>query len=748
VGNTLPLDSWRRRHRGIVWLLWAHVPALFAFGLFTGSGWSHSLLEVGLIASLAWAAGLKRMTRGAASVMATAGLITCSAVLTHFSGGVIESHFHFFVMVAVITLYQSWLPFGVAIAYVLVHHGLAGVIDPGAVFNHPDAVAHPWRWAIIHAIFVAGESIACLIAWRLNELALEGEKGARRAMQKAIDDLAEAQQIARIGSYEWHPSTGDVWWSDELYRIYGFEPASVEPSFDLFLSLVDEADRERVSAELEVANRNSERIDFTFRITQGEQSCVIHALGTPTVDARGAARFVGTCQDVTAQKRLEEEIQFRAFHDPLTELANRALFLDRLEHALARRGGMTSTVVLFIDLDDFKSVNDGAGHASGDKLLALTGARLSSMIRPSDTAARLGGDEFALLLEDTGPEDARLVAERVAHSFQEPFVLEGQEVLVRASVGVAIASDGTNADHLLRDADLAMYAVKTSGKNGFEICDLEMREAMLQRIELKKELARAVENEEFVLNFQPIVDLDTEDVLAVEALVRWQSPTRGIVPPNDFIPIAEETGLIVPLGAWILKEGTRRAKGFQEALGRRFAISINLSAQQLIQPGLVELVTDCLERSGLAPDDLILEITETVLMDNREVSVDRLQSLRALGVKIAIDDFGTGYSSLSYLNQFPIDILKIDRAFVSGVAGGAEDAALAQAVIKLASILSLRAVAEGIETLEQLDVLKSLGCASGQGYLFAKPLSTADLHDWLARSSSRSSRPRLVKAAS
>ena len=732
AGNVIPEASWARRHTGILILLWAHVPFLWVFGVANGHGVLHSFTEIALISTFALGGSMKRLSITQRSTLATMGLITASAVLTHFSNGMIEAHFHFFVMVAVITLYQSWIPFGVAIAYVLLHHGLAGVFDASAVFNHPEAIEHPWRWAIIHAVFVAGESVACLIAWRLNEIALLGEKNARGALEKAIADLGEAQELSNIGSYEWQPDTGKVWWSEQMYRIMGFEPDSVEPSFDLFLGSIDPDDRDRVLAAVEAAVEADERLDFTFRTAVAGGQHVIHALGSRTADERGMVRFVGTCQDVTAQKELEAEIQYRAFHDPLTDLANRALFLDRLDHALARRGGSESTVVLFIDLDDFKTVNDTAGHACGDQLLRLVGRRLGSVIRPSDTAARFGGDEFALLLEDASIDSARTVAKRVHEAFAAPFALDGHEVKVHASIGVALNHAASSADDLLRDADLAMYSVKATGKNDFEICNTEMRESMLDRIDLKNELQRALDAEEFVLNFQPIVQLDTEDIVAVEALVRWESPTRGLVPPADFIPIAEETGSIVPLGRWILQEGTRKAKSFQDTLGRRFSVSINLSAHQLYQEDIVDDVRAALDESGLNPSDLILEITESVLMDQREANVTKLQELRSLGIQIAIDDFGTGYSSLSYLHLFPIDILKIDRSFVSGLTQGPEEAALAQAVVKLAKILKLRAVAEGIETAEQLEMLRSLGCVTGQGYLFAKPLAAAELNAWLA----------------
>jgi diguanylate cyclase (GGDEF)-like protein len=435
---------------------------------------------------------------------------------------------------------------------------------------------------------------------------------------------------------------------------------------------------------------------------------------------------------------LEDEIQHKAFHDPLTGLANRGLFRDRLTHAHHRRHPRDPLAVIFLDLDDFKAVNDSLGHATGDELLIAVARLLETLVRPSDTIARFGGDEFAILVDDTDNETAAIaVAKRIGGALRQTLSLESGEVTVRASIGIAIEDELSSPDDLLRDADIAMYAVKDQDKDGYEVCDDDMRTNALRRLEVKQELKRAILDEEFVLHFQPIVKLDTQDLVAVEALVRWNHPQWGMVPPNDFIPVAEESALIVPLGEWILREATSQAKGLQETLGKRFAVSVNLSARQLEEQDIVRVVRDALDLSGLPASDLILEITETVLVGNKEETSRTLKELRDMGVQIAIDDFGTGYSSLSYLHRFPFDILKIDRAFIGGVDEGPEEAALAQAVIQLASVLNVYTVAEGIETDGQLERLKSFGCSTGQGFLFSRPLPMTELRAWFADGAER-----------
>ena len=431
-------------------------------------------------------------------------------------------------------------------------------------------------------------------------------------------------------------------------------------------------------------------------------------------------------RDVTTRKQLEAELRRQAFHDSLTGLANRALFADRLEHALAQSRRFSRRIaVLFLDLDDFKTVNDSLGHGEGDELLIAVAGRLSDAMRSGDTIARMGGDEFAVLVEDPTDADAPLaVARRLLETLDQPFQRGAKELFVRASVGIAVSTTRSQtADELLRDADVSMYTAKSRGKNRIEIFEPSMHEAALARLALKGDLERALEREEFVLHYQPIMDLRRGDVAGFEALVRWMHPRRGLVSPMEFIPVAEETGLILPLGRWVLEEACREAMGWHGGHGAGLSISVNVSGRQLQQPGFVDEVAAALVASRLAPARLTLELTESVLMHDAEAAAAVLSELKALGVRLAIDDFGTGYSSLSYLRRFPIDELKIDRSFVASMRDGPEQAGVVLSIIKLGETLHLETVAEGIEEAAQVDELRSLGAAMGQGYFFARPLT-------------------------
>jgi diguanylate cyclase (GGDEF)-like protein len=426
------------------------------------------------------------------------------------------------------------------------------------------------------------------------------------------------------------------------------------------------------------------------------------------------------------ERQLEEQLRHQAFHDPLTGLANRARFMDRLEHGLIRASrSRTMLAVLFMDLDDFKSVNDSLGHALGDGLLREVGRRLEACLRIGDTAARLGGDEFAVLLDDVGGEsDPVLVAERVLEVLRPPFRLGEHEVFVRVSIGGAISAPRLSADELLRRSDVAMYTAKSLGKGRYALYDPTMETSMVERLELATDLQRAVERDEFVLHYQPSVVLSDGRIAGVEALLRWQHPTRGLVAPADFIKVAEETGLILPIGAWVLREACRQAREWQleNPADPPLTMAVNVSARQVHQPGLPIVLAEALEESGLPPHTLILEITESVMMRDGEAAIERLNELRALGVRLAIDDFGTGYSSLSYLRRFPIDILKIDKSFVDGVNAPGRERDLARSIIELGRTLNLEIVAEGVEDADQLQWLRSLDCDKAQGFLFSHPL--------------------------
>jgi diguanylate cyclase (GGDEF)-like protein len=432
-------------------------------------------------------------------------------------------------------------------------------------------------------------------------------------------------------------------------------------------------------------------------------------------------------QDVTERNALEAELRHQAFHDALTRLANRALFSDRVDHALGRcLRNHASVAVLLLDLDGFKTVNDSLGHNAGDALLVGVAGRLAAVLRGGDTAARLGGDEFAILLEDLEHEDDALeVAQRVIDDLASPFCLAGKELFVSASVGIALGDHGESADELLRNADAAMYRAKSQGKGCYRVFEPSMHSAALARLELEADLRRALDEQELVVHYQPIVAAATKEISGFEALVRWQHPTRGLVPPLDFIPLAEENGLIVDIGLFVLRTACAQTAQWR-TVHPNLTIAVNVSARQLADSQLVDHVVRVLHETGLDPAALTLEITESAVIDDPDKAFERLTVLKARGVRLAVDDFGTGYSSLSSLHNLPVDTLKIDKSFIDGVAHGAEGAGVVNAIIGIAQTLRLGTVAEGVEDRDQVQQLEQLGCQQLQGFCFSKPLP-ADL---------------------
>jgi diguanylate cyclase (GGDEF)-like protein/PAS domain S-box-containing protein len=457
----------------------------------------------------------------------------------------------------------------------------------------------------------------------------------------------------------------------------------------------------------------------------------VEVVGRNLFDDPAVGGLVVNYRDITTRRTLEDELRHQAFHDSLTGLANRALFVDRLDHAIAlTRRTRRRLAVLFVDLDDFKTINDSLGHIEGDAILVAVAERLRGALRTSDTIARMGGDEFAILVEDPPATSAPLeVAERLLAVLQAPFAHGSKELFVHASVGIAaLTSKDQTADDLLRNADVSMYMAKSKGKNRIEVFEPSMHAAALARLALKGDLERALERDEFFVLYQPVMDLATMQVVGVEALLRWRHPNRGVVAPMDFIPVAEETGLIIQLGRWVLEQACRQSRAWDVvAPGRILTMNVNVSGREVGEPGFVAGVSQVLEVTGLDPARLVLEFTEGVLMWNTDATMATLRALKGLGIRLAIDDFGTGYSSLSYVRQFPIDVLKIDRSFVASMADGPDETALMQSILNLSETLHLETVAEGIENAGQLAELQSLGADLGQGFLFAKPLAPNEI---------------------
>jgi diguanylate cyclase (GGDEF)-like protein/PAS domain S-box-containing protein len=501
-------------------------------------------------------------------------------------------------------------------------------------------------------------------------------------------------------------------------------------------ALLDPAE-EGLGAELRAGVSTESELERELRLLHADGrfrtvECVFgNLLHDPSVEG-----VVLTAHDVTERRQLEDRLTHQAFHDALTGLPNRALLTDRIEHALerARRSG-DDVALLFLDLDDFKTINDSLGHAAGDDLLVEIASRLQETLRAVDTAARLGGDEFALLLEDTkGIAGAAIAAQRLLDAVSLPIRLGSTEVLGRASVGIVFGTPGQTAGELLRNADMAMYRAKESGGNRFEIFEPEMHAAALTRLELKADLERAFSADELDLHYQPLIDLATGRIIAFEALLRWKHPVRGFIPPVEFIPLAEETGLINDIGHWALERACRQTRAWQVNVpgNANLAINVNLSARQVLQAHFREDVARVVAETGLRPAQLVLEITEGTLLEDVEGVSKRLAELRAMGIRIAIDDFGTGFSSLGYLQRFPVDELKIAREFVDEVVRDPRRARLVQAIVALAHSLELTTVAEGIEEPEQRQRLHELGCVIGQGYLFSRPVAAADVPALLA----------------
>ncbi len=554
---------------------------------------------------------------------------------------------------------------------------------------------------------------------------------AEEALRASEERYALAVNGANDGLWDWDLGRDAVYYSPRWKAILGYREGEVGEKPGEWLDRVHPDDLERLRGALsEHLEGRTPHFECEHRVlTRSGEVLWVLTRGLAVRDPAGvASRLAGSLTDITARKLAEEQLLHDAFHDALTGLANRALCLDRLEHTLRqyRRDPEKVFGVLFFDLDRFKTINDSLGHSVGDHLLVEVARRLQRFLRPGDTVARLGGDEFAVILTDIdGVADATHVAERIHELLGQVFTIGEHEVYTSASIGIAMVSEKyERPEELLRDADLAMYRAKQGGAGCCEVFDSNMYESAVALLKLETDLRRAVEREEFMVHYQPIVAVDDGRILGFEALVRWRHPERGLVLPDQFIPAAEETGLVVPIGWWVLRTACRQTREWQQMfpVDPPLSISVNISGKLFLTPNMSGRLLEILEESRLPPESLRLEITESAIMDHRDAAVAELTRLRAAGVKLHIDDFGTGYSSLTYLQRFSYDSLKIDRSFVSGMRQEEEGTELVRAIVALGKMLNMNVIAEGVETPEQYRWLQAMECPEAQGFWFSKPL--------------------------
>ncbi|MFI5937706.1 putative bifunctional diguanylate cyclase/phosphodiesterase [Actinoplanes sp. NPDC051494] len=728
TGGGLRDEDWARRHRLLTLMLAACVAALTGFGAFWHGLDRAWLVTVLLILPCVVLAVLLPPRRLPSVFVALGFTIVCGGFVS-MAHGLTEAHFTFFIAVAALALYRDWAPFGMFLVATTLHHAVFGVLVSDRTYDHHSAMSHPLLWAILHGVAVLAAAGFQVVAWKLTEAE---EKRAQENLDDSQAQLNIAFDETPVPTLMLAPD-GRVMRTNAAYRTWLGLPDELPPGFsvaDLPITpvgtgLTDIFDRMRSSRDPVVVTRQYQR-------HADDALLWVETHGTGLYDAHGTMRAMFVhCIDVTRTREHEAQLQYRVRHDQLTGLLSRSGFEHDIISMLT--GRPLPATVLYLDVDRFKAINDGSGHATGDEVLRALGVRLQSGVPRGSLAARLGGDEFVIALPVT-PDEGRRIGEALIAAMAEPLVIDGNRVQLSVSIGLAGAQGPGEAERAVLSADTAMYAAKRGGGNRLEMFSDQMRVAVQDRIVAEARLRAALDGDlEVTLPvwFQPIVAGADGRIIGAEALVRMRTPQGEILAPGHFIGAAEETGLVVPLGEHVLVSALRHLMYWNNDLGY---VSVNVSPRQLSEPGFVPMLAALLARApGLDPSRLVLEITETAVLATSGDFQSRLYAIKALGVRIALDDFGTGYSSLTWLQSVPADVVKLDRSFVAGLATDPRKASIISATLWLAQSLGMTAVAEGVEEVEDWQALRAAGCPALQGYYFSRPLPPAEF-DALLRS--------------